>query len=230
MIDKGKNRVSIWKRKRLCERGVARCFVKFCHFFCFDKILARAALFGKEIKNVRESENIRERLKKEKKKRSLRPYSLSSFPSTLFLLNLGSVLPPSPNNVLLIISPWLACLCGWALCPDPLMGICDAPNSLLKWLAGARSFDVPGSGETGCTLACTNLVVAQLHFALRSPCLQPWLVGWLVGWLSDWFTPLVNFVPAEKVPAAERLTLCRRWSLIDDTVGQLHTVYSNYTV
>lgn len=133
--------------------------------------------------NGRESENIKV------KNELVWPVSLSSFSSTSLLLNFCSVLPPSPNNVLLIISPWLACLCGWVLCPDPLMGICDAPKSLLKWLTGAlrgaaRSFDVPRSGETGCTLDYTNLSVAQLHFALW----KPWLTGGLVGHLTDLLT------------------------------------------
>lgn len=64
------------------------------------------------------------------------------------------------------------------------MGICDAPRSLLKWLAGelwgglamgAVSFDVPGSRGAGCTLPCTDLSVAQLHSSLGSPCLTSWL-------------------------------------------------------
>lgn len=108
------------------------------------------------------------------------------------MLNLSSVLPPSPNNVLLIISPWLPCLRGWVLCPGPLMGICDAPKRLLKWptgelrgaSCGASSFDVPGSGEAGCTLPCLHWSFSSTAALLAWKTL-PSNLDWLARW-PDW--------------------------------------------
>ncbi len=72
------------------------------------------------------------------------------------------------------------------------------PGSYRGASYGAGSFDVPRSGEAGCTLPCTNLSVAQLHCSLGSPCFQPdWLVGWLTGLLTH-LVDCIRYVPAER--------------------------------
>lgn len=102
-----------------------------------------------------------------------------------------SVLPPFPNNMLLIISPWLACLRGWALHPGPLMGICDAPWSLLKWPTG----ELQGGYLWGRVLWCARVWRGRLHAALHRSVsstaallagepLPPTLSNWLAGRLT----------------------------------------------
>lgn len=129
----GRKRVGIWKRKGLWD------MVKHCSqvlsSLCSDWLKNQQELhyFGKRYE---EKEGEREYVRKVKSDLlAWYPalFSLQYFPAKPLLCPL-SFLPP--NNVLLIISPWLACLRGWALRPGPLMGICDAPKSLLKWPTG----------------------------------------------------------------------------------------------
>ena len=142
---------------------------------------------------------------------SLRPDILSSFPSTPLLLNLSP-----PNNVLLIISPWLARLRGWAPRPGPLMGICDAPKSLLKWPAGELQGGLLWGRELWCAKVWRGRLHAALHRSVSSTAaplagepLPPTLTDWLAGWLADLLTysSVYTVYLPKWVPAlTERLT------------------------
>lgn len=118
-----------------------------------------------------------------------------SFLSALFLTKKkknSTVLLSFSDNVLLIISSWLACLRGWELCPGSLMRICDAPKRLLKWPPG----ELQGGFQGGLELWCARVWRGRLHAALHrsvsstaallaggapASTTNDWSAGWLIN-------------------------------------------------